>query len=124
MESRDNKSVVRRTRERGITVDYISLTNNKELVYQTLMSHFKEELNTTIYAGQTTLLSCLIAEAFSYAVEKRNLDINNMPLKAMLRAAIDYIARGLPPDNLSPLVDVTILKYREIAYPSLIPKTT
>lgn len=95
--------------------------NNEEAVFELLMSQFKEELNL-IYFGQSTLLSCLIAEAFCYAVEKRNLDIDKMPLKSMIRATIDYISRGQSPGNLSPLVDLAVTRYRAEAHSALVPK--
>ena len=102
-------------------MDHFSLKNDEKIVSNLLINHFKDELNE-ICQGQVTLLSCLIAESFGFAVKQRNLDINNMPLKAMLKAALYYIARDLPADNFSTLIDITICRYRDIAPSTLLPK--
>ena len=117
----NNKSVAGRARGGEIIMNYLNITRDEKLVCDTLLCHFKDELDK-ICLGQTTLLSCLIAESFCFAVKQRNLDINNMPLKAMLKAALYYIARDLPADNFSPLIDITICRYRDIARWSLLPK--
>jgi hypothetical protein len=93
---------------------------NTDLVSDFLISHFKIELDE-INPKESAVLSRLIAISFCSALRKRDIEIDELRLKALLGKALDYIAKGRLPNDLSPLLTDTIDRCRVIAPSSLIP---